>query len=77
MENKTNAYKKQKEQSEELKHKVENLDKELKAVQLKREEYFNTYPDIKQRTEEFDVAEFSSDALQRVAACLLYTSRCV
>ena len=68
LDNKTNAYKKQKEQSEELKHKVENLDKELKAVQLKREEYFNTYPDIKQRTEEFDVAEFSSDALQRVAA---------
>lgn len=68
LENKTNAYKKQKEQSEELKHKVENLDKELKDVQLKRGEYFNTYPDIKQRTEEFDVAEFSSDALQRVAA---------
>lgn len=66
--NKTSAYKKLKEQSEELKHKVENQDKDLKAVQLKREEYFKAYPDIQRRTEEFDVAKFSSDDLQKVAS---------
>lgn len=65
---KTTAYKALKQDSQDLKVKVGTMGEELKNIRLKREEYFNAYPDIQKRTEEFEVAEFSSDDLQRVSS---------
>ena len=65
---KTAGYVKLKKDSQDLKVKVDNMGDEIQNITFKREEYFKTYPDIQKRTEEFYVAEFSSDDLQRVAA---------
>ncbi len=65
---KTADYNKLKKDSQELKLKVDSLRDELDKIRLKREEYFKTYPDIQKRTDEFDVAEFSPDDLQKVAS---------
>ncbi len=65
---KTTDYKKLKKDSQDLQLKVASLRDELDKIKLKRGEYFNTYPDIKKRTEEFDIAVFSPEDLEKVAS---------
>lgn len=65
---KTTAYKALKQDSQDLKVKVSTMGDEIKNIKLKREEFFNAYPDIQKRTEEFDVAVFSSQDLEKVAS---------
>ncbi len=65
---KTTAYKALKQDSQDLKVKVGTMGDEIKNIKLKREEFFNAYPDIQKRTEEFDVAEFSPEDLEKVAS---------